>query len=41
MMMMRDRTALCGRRDNLLRKGEGNRAKIVGSRFFLEEAETR
>ena len=40
-MMTRDRTEFYGRRNDLLREGEGNRAKIVGLRSRLEEAKTR
>ena len=39
-MMTRGMTALCGRRGDLSREGEGNRAEIAGLRFRLEEAET-
>ena len=39
-MMTRERTALCGRRDDLSKEGEWNRAKIAGLIFRLEEAET-
>ena len=39
-MITRDRTALCGRRGDLSREGEGNRADITGLRFRLEEVDT-
>ena len=40
-MMTREKTELCRRRDDLSREGGGNRSKIAGLRFRLEEAETR
>ena len=40
-MMTRERTALRGRRENLSREGEENRAKTVGLRFRLEGSESR
>ena len=40
-MMTRGRNALHGRRDDILREGEGNNDKIEELRFRLEEADTR
>ena len=40
-MMKRKRTALCGRRDDISRDGEGNMADIAGLILLLEEAENR
>ena len=37
-MMMRERTALRGRRDNISREGEDNRSEIVGLRFVEVQA---
>ena len=39
-MITRDRTALCGRREDISREGEGNRSDITGLRFRLEEVDT-
>ena len=40
-MMTRGRNALHGRRDDILREGEGNNDEIEELRFRLEEADTR
>ena len=40
-MLTRERLALHGRRDDLLRDGEWNMPKSAGLRFCLEEAETK
>ena len=38
-ILVRERTAICGRRDNLLREGERKRAKFAGLKFIKYRSE--